>query len=180
MGFSEETTSLKDVIKMKADSMFGADGYSLSLIINDKELNQQVGCELQGAQSFGTEYLNLSNNLYIPGGVSSICSADYSSALNNVGAFAQKVANESFKTLVMSPGEQLLRITGINETGESYTLSTPNDYTVNGLVITFTDSFVNKNKHPVDVRIGKIPPKLYVLEPVWLSESKSNNTEQAP
>ncbi|MCH2534118.1 MAG: hypothetical protein MK008_06735 [Bdellovibrionales bacterium] len=174
MGFSPETTSLKDVIKMKADSMFGADGYSLSLIINDKELNEQVGCALQGAQSFGTEYLNLANDLYIPGGVSSICSADYSSALNNVGAFAQKVANESFKTLVLSPGEQLIRITGINKTGETYTLSTPEDYIVNGLVITFTDSFVAKNTNPVDVRIGKIPPKLNAIKPAWLTSNQSN------
>ena len=69
-------------------------------------------------------------------------SNDYSDALNNVTQFAQKVANEAKKTVTMEEGEMLLKITTLDANGKDIVLSTPEHYTVNGLVITFKNSFI--------------------------------------
>ena len=172
-GLDPNGTTLKETIKLKADEMFGADGYSMSLIINDPELNAAAGCSLQGEQSFGTEYKSFADSLDIKGAVSSICSADYSYALENVSQFAQKVANEAKKTIVMEEGEMLLKITTKDKNGNDITLSTPEHYTVNGLVITFKNSFINQSTYPVDVYIAKVPPSLEIQKPSWMKTTSN-------
>ncbi|MCH2533795.1 MAG: hypothetical protein MK008_05075 [Bdellovibrionales bacterium] len=172
-GLNPDETTLKETIKMRADELFGTDGYSMSLIINDPTLNAQAGCSLQGDQSYGTEYKNFADNLEIKGAVSSICSKDYSNALENVSQFARKVANEAKKTIVMEEGEMLLKITTKDINGNDITLSTPDHYTVNGLVITFKNSFISESTHPVDVHIAKVPPNLKIQKPSWMKTAQS-------
>lgn len=175
LGLDPTRNSLKDAIKQKADSLFGEDGYSMSLIINDEELNKQVGCSMVGEQSFGSAYKQLANRLKIPGGVSSICSTDYSAALNNIGSFAEKVAGGGYKTIQLSEGERVLKITTKSDEGNEYTLSTPEDYTVKGLVITLTESFVAQSKYAVNVHIAKDPPKLNQIKPAWMSSNSDHS-----
>lgn len=170
-GLEPDSSTLKDAIKQRADSMFGPDGYSMSLIINDKDLNDKAGCSLTGAQSYGTEYKDLASNLAIPGGVSSICSADYSIALENVSKFAEKVASEMKKTITLKEGERVIQITSTADNGQAFTLSSPKDYKIQGLVVTFTDDFVTNNKNVVEVRIGKAPPELKQLKPKWMTSN---------
>lgn len=172
-GLDPNETSLKETIKVKADELFGTDGYSMSLIINDSDLNAAAGCSLQGEQSYGTEYKSIADSLEIKGAVSSICSKDYSNALENVSQFAQKVANEAKKTIVMEEGEMLIKITSKDKNGNDITLSTPEHYTVNGLVITFKNSFISESTHPVDVHIAKVPPSLEIQKPSWMKTTSN-------
>lgn len=171
LGLDPKNNTLKDAIKQQADNLFGASNYSMSLIINDENLNKKAGCSMIGEQSYGTEYTQLASGLKIPGGVSSICSDDYSSALNNIGDFAQKVVGGGYKTIDLKHGERVLKIMSKDSSGNPYTLSTPKDYNVKGLVVTLTDSFVATSKHPVEVHIAKDPPKLEIVKPVWVSSS---------
>lgn len=169
-----EVNSLNDAIKQKADLLFGADGYTMSLIINDEELNQKAGCDLVNAQSYGSSYKDLSSQLEIPGTVSSICSSDYSLALENVTSFAEKVAKEMKKTIILNEGESVIKITANEPGGATKILSSPKDYIIQGLVVTFTDEFVANNTGSVEVTIGKTPPELKQLQPKWMAKSSSS------
>lgn len=172
MELDKESTSLKDVIKQQANSLFGEDGFTMSLIINDEELNAKAGCSLKGEQSFGTEYKEFANNLSIKGSVSSICSKDYSNALDNISKFAETVASQAKKTITLNEGEKVIKITTKTEEGGTKILSTPEDYTIKGLVVTFKDEFIKSSKYPVEVEIAKEIPTLEVEKPEWMKTVK--------
>ena len=176
LGIDNEANSLKDAIKQKADLLFGADGYTMSLIINDEELNKKAGCDLVNAQSYGTSYKDLSSQLEIQGTVSSICSSDYSLALENVTNFAEKVASEMKKTITLNEGERVIKITSTSENGGVKTLSSPSDYIIQGLVVTFTDEFIKNNSGSVEVTIGKTPPELKQLQPKWMTSKAQTSS----
>ncbi|MCH2533993.1 MAG: hypothetical protein MK008_06090 [Bdellovibrionales bacterium] len=166
-----KVNSLNDAIKQQANLLFGEDGYTMSLIINDEKLNQKAGCDLVNAQSYGSAYKDLSSQLKIPGTVSSICESDYSLALENVTTFAEKVASEMKKTITLNEGERVIKITATDANGGVKTLSSPNDYIIQGLVVTFTEEFVANNSGSVEVTIGKTPPELKQIKPKWMASS---------
>ncbi len=136
---SSGASGLADAIVRRANATFGPDGYIMSAIVHQKDPRTNSACQGISHGSVGTRYIDLINkrnqSVSGKGGVYSICSGDYSMALEPIRDFIQNVTVDTYR-IDLEPGEEIRGVT-VTRDGKLIGLSST-AYTINGSEIKFS------------------------------------------